>query len=342
MDPATTTKTHGRVTVAFDKFRDSATSRELGEAAAAAALARGWSVDVVALSDGGEGFRDVFAGRDVALGVAGPLGEEVAARVRLHPSTDGVVGVIESADVVGRHLLAHPTREEALAASSDGLGQLILEGARRGATRLLVGCGGSATSDGGRGCYRVLRAAGGLPVPVTVATDVTARFFDARAYAEQKGVAVEDLDLVDERLRAARDLYLRECGVDVALVERTGAAGGIGGALFALGAELVGGFDVVAREVDLAARLAAASLVITGEGRLDEGTLEGKVVAGVTSLATSPVLVICGALEPVGAEQFTARYPAARLVSLVERFGVARALADARDGVRLLVEELLA
>ena len=326
---------------AFDKFRGTATSREMGDAAARAATSRGREVDVVVLSDGGEGFLDAFDGEDVTCAVPGPLGETVAARLRLHESVDGLVGVIESADVVGRHRLAQPTRGEALVASSAGLGRLILEGVRHGVDRLVVGCGGSATSDAGLGCYQVLRAAGGLPVPVTAATDVTARFRDARRYATQKGVAAEDLARVDERLDLARDLYLDEHGVDVDGVERTGAAGGIAGALLALGASLVGGFELVAHEVGLTARLAGASLVVTGEGRLDEGTLEGKVVSGVADLATGPLLVVCGSFDDAAAGAFSSRHPVARLLSLVEHCGETRAFADAAGCVEALVAEAL-
>ncbi len=331
-----------QVVAAFDKFRGTATSGQLGEAAARAARHQHREVDVIALSDGGEGFLDAFAGEDVAIAVPGPLGETVTARVRLHEGVDGLVGVIESADVVGRHLLTAPTRGEALVASSAGLGRLLLEGARLGVTALVVGCGGSATSDAGLGCYQVLRAAGGLSVPVTAACDVTARFFDARRYAAQKGVADSDLARVDERLAMARDLFLDEHGVDVASLERTGAAGGIAGALYALGATLVSGFELVAREVSLATRLAGASLVVTGEGRLDEGTLEGKVVAGVADLTSTDLLVVCGSLDLDAAATFAARHPHARLVSLAERFGENRAIADAPGCVETLVAELLA
>ena len=341
MDRATRTEANEAVLAAFDKFRGSATSRELGDAAARGARDRGREVDVVALSDGGEGFLNVFTGRDVTFPVEGPLGETVIARLRLHDSVDGLVGVIESADVVGRHLLAQPTHEEALAASSAGLGHLILEGAGLGVTRLIVGCGGSATSDAGLGCFEVLHDAGGLAVPVTAATDVAARFYDARRYAQQKGVSSKDLARVDARLDTARTLFQHQCGVDVAGVERCGAAGGIAGALFALGATLTSGFHLVAREVALASRLKCASLVVTGEGRLDESTLEGKVVAGVAELATSALLVMCGSLEDASAAAFASRYPGARLVSLVERFGEKLALADAPGCVQLLVAEAL-
>jgi hypothetical protein len=115
----------------------------------------------------------------------------VSARVKIVNATSGALGVIEVADVVGRDLMPRPTSANALAATSRGVGHLILAAAQMGADAVLVGCGGSCTSDGGLGCYEVLREAGGLPVPVTAATDVTASFSGARRFAEQKGVASE-------------------------------------------------------------------------------------------------------------------------------------------------------
>ena len=319
-----------RLVSAFDTFRASASASELSDAVARAARARGVDVDTIAMSDGGEGFVDAFDGDDVTESVAGPRGEAVTARIRLRDTESGLVAVAQVADAVGRTMLQAPTREEALAASSEGVGQLILAAARLGAFRVLLGCGDSATSDAGLGCYRVLRAAGGLPVDVVAATDVTARFLEARRYASQKGVADEDLALVDARLRAARDLYHRECDVDVQAIPRTGAAGGIPGALAALGARLVDGVEEVSRSVRLVERLETASLVVSGEGRLDAGSLEGKVVAGVAARTppSTPLLVVCGSVEADAAREFIARYPNATLVSLVERFGEERARSE--------------
>jgi glycerate kinase len=223
------------------------------------------------------------------------------------------------------------------------VGHVILAAARFGADLVLVGCGGTVTSDGGLGCYRVLSDHGGLPLPVTVATDVTAQFLEARNYASQKGVPDSELHTIDQRLRSAHALYLEERGVDVVHLERSGAAGGIPGALAALGAQLTSGVDVVAASVDLVHRAAVASLVITGEGRFDEGSLEGKVVFGVARAvtATSPLLVVCGSIEESAARRFRHEFVNATLVSLEERFGLPRALGDVRSCISQVIRDEL-
>jgi glycerate kinase len=216
---------------------------------------------------------------------------------------------------------------------------LILAAQRLGASSILMGCGGSATSDGGLGCYRVLKEAGGLSVPVIVATDVTARFSGLKRYAGQKGVRMSDLALIDRRLERAREVYLAECGVDVELLERAGAAGGIPGALAALGAVLTGGFEAVAQAVSLQERIDRASLVVTGEGRFDGGSLEGKVVVSVARLVgRATLLVVCGSIDEASAHEFSRRFERAHVVSLVRRFGARRA----RSAVAECVEEVVA
>lgn len=295
------------------------------------------------MSDGGEGFREAFDGDVITVDTCGPFGSMVEARMTIADSPSGSLGIFEVADVVGRGHLAHPSSSQALSASSEGVGHMILAAAQHGVDAVLFGCGGSATSDGGLGCYRVLKDAGGLPLPVTAATDVTARFSGARRYAEQKGVAPSDLHVVDERLNRLRDVYLRDCGIDVELVDRTGAAGGIPGAIAALGGVLTSGFDAVAGSVDLPRRIERASLVITGEGRFDEGSLEGKVAVGVASLAPRevPVLVVCGSVDAKAAGDFQRQFPNATLYSLAERFGIDTALADVLHCVEMLVGEEL-
>ena len=282
------------------------------------------------MSDGGEGFVDAFDGTDVVVNACGPLEESTQARVRLSPSGHGLLGVIEVADVIGRDRLPRPNRHEALAASSRGVGFLMMACQELGATSLVVGCGGSATSDGGLGCYRYVGEQGGLKVPVTVATDVTARFSGASRYALQKGVNPHDLHIVEQRLATLRDTYRREQGVDVELIERTGAAGGIAGALVALGATPVGGFDAVADAVGLDAQLENCPLLISGEGRLDEGSFEGKVVVSIAQRVgpESRLVLICGSVDAGARERFHSRFPHAELISLSDRYGIDRALAD--------------
>jgi glycerate kinase len=178
-------------------------------------------------------------------------------------------------------------------------------------------------------------------VTVTAATDITANFSGARRYALQKGVRAADLGLVDARLRAARAKYLAEREFDVEGVERSGAAGGISGALAALGAVVVSGVEAVARSVNLAPRIARSSLVITGEGRFDEGSLEGKVVVGVAKLIDSrvPLLVVCGSYNDAAARSFRRQFTNARIFSLEDRFGLDRALNEVRVCVDAVVRE---
>jgi glycerate kinase len=327
--------------VAMDKFRGTASARDLCNAVVRALQANNFVADLQPMSDGGEGFRDAFAGEEVVVEVPGPLGAPVDARITLDDSSSGRRAVLEIAEVVGRDQLVSPTRREALDASSAGVGHLIVNAVELGATSILIGCGGSATSDGGLGCYRVLRAAGGLVVPVSVATDVTARFSGLLRYAEQKGVHPDDLVELEQRLMDMRALYLKEQGVDVELLERSGASGGIPAALAALGASLTNGFEVVASSVNLLERIEQSSLIITGEGRLDAGSLEGKVTSGVASMVGegAALLVVCGSVEREAALAFQFHFPNARIVSLVELFGEERAMADALACVEIVVAE---
>ncbi|HEY5103580.1 MAG TPA: glycerate kinase [Acidimicrobiales bacterium] len=318
------------VMAAMDKFRGTASARALSDVVARAVDRQGCASDAQPMSDGGEGFREVFDGVTTIVNVAGPLGDVVQAGVTLRHTLTGVVGFIEVAEAAGRDYVRSPSSDEALATSSVGVGQLILAASQLGAERIVIGCGGSATSDGGLGCYQVLRDAGGLPVPVVAATDVRSRFLDARNFAEQKGVSAADLHVVDLRLNEARALYVKEQGVDVELLDRSGAAGGIAGALAALGGVLTSGFDAVADAVGLRERIARSSLVVTGEGRFDLGSLEGKVIIGIAGLTdhAARLLVVCGEVVLEALDAFERHYPNAKVVSLSDRYGVSAAMSE--------------
>ena len=330
-----------RVLVAFDKFRGTATASQLGDWVATVVRGYGCDPEVVALSDGGEGFREAFVGRVIAVEASDPWGERRLVPATLHRVGAARVGVVTTAEVVGRD--RDPSREEALRASSRGVGELLVALSARGVSSVLLGAGGSATSDGGLGCYEALRDVGGLPVPVTVAADVVAPFLAARDFAHQKGVDPQDLVEVDRRLRDARERYRRECGVDVAVLARAGAAGGIAGALAALGARLTSGFDEVARATRLAARAARAALVVTGEGRLDESSLAGKVVGGVADVVdhADRLLVVCGSADRDARRDLEARHPGVRVISLEDRVGPRAARRDLREALTTVVAEEL-
>jgi glycerate kinase len=333
----------GHVLIAMDKFRGTATARQLCESVERVVTRASTLVDVQPMSDGGEGFREAFSGDVEVVDVPGPLGNMVATPITLRDSASGTVAILEVSEVVGRDHLKTPTRAQALNASSAGVGHLILRSIELGATSILIGCGGSATSDGGLGCYEVLHDAGGLPVPLTAATDVTARFSGLIRYAKQKGVRQEDLPVIEQRVKEVRARYIAEQSVDVEALDRSGASGGIPGGLAALGAVLMSGLDAVVESVGLQQRIEGSSLVITGEGRFDHGSLEGKVTGGIAALlsADTDLLVVCGSVDAAAAKEFKSRFSNATLVSLVDRFDRRTAMTDVFGCVEVVITEEL-
>ncbi len=330
-----------------DKFRGTATATEVVAAVTTAADAAGWSSVGVPLSDGGEGLLEALGGTVHRAEVPGPLGAPTIAEWRMLPATDrpdrpdhlGPTAVIEMSRAAGRALLPHPRGDEPVRADTAGVGTLLLAARDAGARRIVVGCGGSATTDGGWGAVRTVGSAGQLAgIEITVACDVTTPFRQAaRVFGPQKGATATQIALLSDRLGTLADRYRRDFGVDVDAEPGAGAAGGLAGGLVALGAGLVHGFDLVAGLVDLDARLAGADLVITGEGHLDPPSFRGKVPGGVLARVGGrcPVLCICGGADPA-----LLRSPPAgmEVVSLTERFGRARARAE----TTALIEEVTA
>lgn len=281
-----------------DKFRGTLTAP-----AAADAMARGLrgagldDVHTCPLADGGEGTLDALlaarGGDRRTAAVTGPLGEPVEADWGLLP--DGTA-VIEMALASGLALAAGSN--DPVRATTRGTGELIAIAARGGARRVLLGVGGSATTDGGLGAVEALGWS--LPVHVTVACDVDTAFVAAaKVYGPQKGAGPDDVGLLTERLVQLAQRYRERTGIEVRALRGGGAAGGLAGGLAALGAELRPGFEVVADAVGLRAELDVATLVLTGEGRLDATSLAGKVVGGVLALVRDSVrcVVICGEVE---------------------------------------------
>jgi glycerate kinase len=209
-----------------------------------------------------------------------------------------------------------------------------------GARRVLVGVGGSATTDGGLGALRSLYPLQRLRgIQLVVACDVRTRFVDAaELFAPQKGASPAQVELLRRRLDRLAQVYVDDHGVDVRELEGGGAAGGLAGGLAAVGAQLVPGFEVVADELDLWDRLQDADLVVTGEGFLDEQSFDGKVVGGVVALAAEagvPVFAVAG-------EVFDRVDDRVEAVSLVERYGAERAMNDTGACVEEVVAERLA
>jgi glycerate 2-kinase len=279
-----------RLVAAPDKFRGTATAAEVATAIASGARAAGWNVDRFALSDGGEGFIDALGGTRRVETVRGPLGDAVTARWTLD---DDGTAYVESAQAVGRALLRRPRGDDPLRASTYGVGELLAAAIAAGAARVVVGCGGTSSTDGGLGCIDALEDHGLLDaisdVPIVAAVDVDVLFLEAPSqFGPQKGASPQQVAELDDQLAELAARYLTRFGIDVRSVEGSGAGGGLAGGLVALGAEVVRGARLVAGKLGLPRALEHATLVVTGEGRLDAATLRGKVVEEV--LATAPAL----------------------------------------------------
>jgi glycerate kinase len=324
-----------RVVAAPDKLRVTASAAEVAAAVARAPVAGGWTCDQVPLADGGEGTLDALGGPNRTTIVTGPLGVPVEARWRL----DGSTAVIEMAQASGLELAGGPEANDPIAASTAGTGELIVAALDAGASRVIVGVGGSASTDGGLAALRTMHPLGRLKgVDLIVACDVRTGFVAAAdVFAPQKGATAAQVELLRRRLDRLAQVYLAEHGVDVTQLEGAGAAGGLAGGLAAAGARLVPGFDLVADEVELDDHLEGADLVITAEGFLDAQSFEGKVVGGVASLAASAGVRVVA----IAGEVFDGVEDRIEAISLVGRFGEDRARRDTIACIEAVVAEVL-
>ena len=353
-----------RLLAAPDKFRGTASAAEVAAAAGRGARHQGWVADEVPMSDGGEGLLEALGGVVRHTRVPGPLGEPVDAEWRWldgppsgrrlgdgpHAAPHGwhagggaprwPTAVIEMARAAGRSLLPAPRGDDPLRASTRGVGELVVAAVAAGARRVVVGCGGSATTDGGLGAVEAIGEAecSLAGVDLVAAVDVRTRFADAaRVFGPQKGATPAQVRELEGRLRRLATEYRQRSGTDVGDMAGSGAAGGLAGGLAALGARIVPGFDLVAGLVGLEDRIRRADLVMTGEGRLDATSLEGKVPGRVLTLVSgrAPLICVVGDAEPAVAARLAQE---ATVVSLCDRFGRPRAVAQTAS----LVEEVVA
>lgn len=297
-----------RVLIAPDCYGDSLTAVQ-----AARAIADGWragraddDVTLAPQSDGGPGFVDVLASR---LGerrtatVSGPLDADVEAEWVY--DADSATAYLECAQACGLALLPDgPTVETALAAHSGGVGQLIDAALEAGARRIVIGLGGSACTDGGRG---LVDALGGLAaarerlagIELIAASDVEHPLLGpmgaAAVFGPQKGADEATVAALEQRLTDWSAELADIAGRDIAAESGAGAAGGLGAALLALGARRESGAAVIAEHTDLASDLADAEIIVTGEGRFDDQSLHGKVVSALAAGAgAARVVVLAG------------------------------------------------
>jgi len=309
-----------RVAAAVDKFKGTATGKQVAAAVGSACWELGHDCTELPMADGGEGTLEALGGANRTSVVTGPLGDPVNAEWRMYRGT----AVIEMARASGLTLIGGAVNNDAMAASTIGTGELIDMALDAGAKKIIVCLGGSATTDGGYGALRAITSPHRLRgVKLLVACDVRTRFLEAaEVFGPQKGASAAQVKLLTGRLQRLAQIYQHDYGVDVREIDGTGAAGGIAGALVALGGRLIPGFDLVADELDLHDVIAAADIVITGEGYLDEQSFEGKVVGGVQEMAAEagkPVGAIVGDAAPEVASRI-------EHISLVDDYGNDKAM----------------
>lgn len=325
-----------KIIIACDSFKGSLTSEEAGRAAAEgvhSVMADAETV-VVAIGDGGEGTTEALVsgldGRFVECEASDPLGRRILARYGV--SGDGLTAIMEMASASGLPLLKLDERNP-LKTSTSGTGEMIADALGRGCRSFLIGIGGSATNDCGMGMLAALGARfydkdGNVLTPsgenmtrtakidlgaldkrlaeaqFTVACDVDNPLYGTRGaayvYGPQKGATPEMVAFLDEGMRRYAQALAAATGRDVAQMPGAGAAGGLGAAFKAvLDARLVPGIEMVLDTLRFDETIAGASLVITGEGRIDGQTLMGKAPAGVMQRARRqgiPTVAIGGAV----------------------------------------------
>ena len=288
-----------RVLAASDKFKGTLTAAQACAAIGHACWELGIDCTEMPLADGGEGTLAILGGANRRTTVTGPLGDPVEAEWRL---SNGVA-VIEMAQASGLALVGGAEGNDPVAASTQGTGELIDAALDFGARKIIVCLGGSATTDGGYGALRAIGTPARLKaVEFLVACDVDTLFVDAaEVFAPQKGATPAQVRLLRGRLERLAQLYGAEHGIDVSSIPGSGAAGGLAGALAALGATLMPGFDIVAEETGFDEAVRTHDLVITGEGMLDATSFDGKVVGSVRDYAAEagvPVRAVVGEIDP--------------------------------------------
>ena len=295
-----------KVIVAIDSFKGCLTSAEANQAAVKGILDKMPDAQVVQVpvSDGGEGFLEAFhaamGGSIVEVNVKDPLMRPIVAQYLVQGDT----AVIEIAKASGLTLLS-PDERNPMVATSYGTGQLVVDAVQRGCKHIIIGLGGSATSDCGIGMLEAIDNAKltiDNDVRFTIATDVTNPLCGeqgaAFVFAPQKGATHDDVLALDARAKRFAEASAKHLGRDCQNMPGAGAAGGLGYAFLQyMNADCRSGIDLLLDTIHFDDLLQDADLVITGEGSADRQTLMGKLPFGILQRAQRhhvPVMLIAG------------------------------------------------
>jgi glycerate 2-kinase len=315
-----------RILIAPDKFKGSLSAREVAENIEAGfrKVLPDAAIDIVPMADGGEGTAEVIShalgGSWLKCQAHDALDCRIEARYAFIESRK--LAVIEMSEAAGLRRLTSGVRDP-LRANTFGVGEILLDATRHGAQQVIIGLGGSATNDGGFGMARALgfkffanqieltngpaKLTGltkisrpeNLHLPkICAAVDVRNPLLGergaTRVFGPQKGARSEQIVILEQALKKLADVVACEIGCEFRNTPGAGAAGGLGFGLMSFGgAELRSGFELVAEILQLEQKVSQADLVVTGEGRLDGQTLEGKTPAGVAQIARKHGKPIC-------------------------------------------------
>ena len=328
-----------KVVLAFDSFKGSVSSKEITQTLQRAISSEWEDIDVVSfpIADGGEGtveiLADALGAESVCCTVHDPLMRSINARYAI--VYDQHLAIMEMASAAGLPLLSEKERNP-MFTSTYGVGEMVLDAVQKGCTHILLGLGGSATNDAGTGmlaamgvsfldkegrtvdsCGKTLKSIDKIDttsmfsslknISFTIICDVDNPFCGkngaAYVFAPQKGASSDEVRELDEGLCHYRELILRQFGKDINLQAGAGAAGGMAGGLLPfLNVKLMPGSQTVLRLLGFENVIKEASLVVTGEGKVDRQTCMGKALQGILDLSKKhqiPVVAIGGAVEAV-------------------------------------------
>lgn len=321
-----------KIVIASDSFKESMTAFEACEAMKKGIHAVDSQVDCVCIpmSDGGEGTVDVLLKTTQAkiqtVEVLNPFHEKISATYGVDSAGSAI---IECAAVVGIDLIPVEKRNPTIALST-GLGEMLLDALEQGANQIIIGLGGSGTNDGGFGLLYALgtkfydKNMNELPLSMEsilkiesmdlseaisklekckliVASDVdnvyTGKQGATYVFGKQKGANKDQLDYLESCLCHLQEIIKRQYDIDLSQIEKTGSAGGLGGAFYLLGAKMMSGIEMVLNVTDFENKIKGADFIFTGEGSIDEQTINGKTISGISKLGKKyniPVIAFAG------------------------------------------------